>query len=46
MKEKMTAETAKLSELFPAKKNVRAHPKKQIEELKKSLEMFGQFRPL
>lgn len=36
----------KISELRPADKNVRLHPQKQIDEMKRSVEMFGQYRPL
>lgn len=42
----MKIEKVKLSDIFVAPKNVRRHPQKQIEELKKSYEMFGQYRPL
>lgn len=35
-----------IEELIPNEKNVRIHPQKQIEELKKSYKMFGQYRPL
>lgn len=38
--------TKKISEIYPAEKNVRKHPQKQIEELKRSYEKFGQYRPL
>ena len=34
-----------LSELKRPERNVRHHPQKQIEELKRSLAMFGQTRP-
>lgn len=36
----------KLTEIFPAEMNVRQHPKKQVNELARSLEKFGQYRPL
>lgn len=36
----------KISELRPTEKNVRLHPQKQIDEMKRSVEMFGQYRPL
>lgn len=36
----------KLSEIYPAEMNVRQHPQKQVEELARSLEKFGQYRPL
>ena len=36
----------KLTEIYPAEKNVRQHPKKQVDELARSLEKFGQYRPL
>lgn len=42
----MKTEIVKIDEIFVAPKNVRRHPQKQIEELKKSFEMFGQYRPL
>lgn len=35
-----------LSKLKPAEKNVRIHSAKQIEEFKRSVEMFGQIRPI
>lgn len=36
----------KLSELKAPEKNTRRHPQKQIEEMKRSLDNFGQFRPI
>lgn len=36
----------KVSELIHPEKNVRRHPEKQIEELLKSIRMFGQIRPV
>ena len=36
----------KIDELKITDKNVRKHPQKQIEELKRSLDSFGQYRPL
>lgn len=38
--------TLKLSELHPAKKNTRMHPPEQIREYKRSLEKFGQTKPV
>jgi len=38
--------TKKISELHLAKRNVRRHPKKQLEELRRSFDMFKQYRPL
>lgn len=35
-----------INDLRPAEKNVRLHPQKQIDEMKRSVEMFGQYRPL
>lgn len=35
-----------VSELHVAEKNVRKHPQTQLAELKKSYDMFGQYRPL
>lgn len=35
-----------LSKLKPAEKNVRIHSEKQITEFKRSIEMFGQIRPI
>lgn len=35
-----------IKELRPAEKNVRLHPQKQIDEMKRSVDMFGQYRPL
>lgn len=36
----------KLDELKAPAKNTRKHPRKQIDEMKRSLSMFGQFRPI
>lgn len=36
----------KLTEIYPAEMNVRQHPQKQVAELARSLEKFGQYRPL
>ena len=36
----------KLNEIRPVEKNVRKHPRRQIEELIKSVEKYGQYRPL
>lgn len=36
----------KISELHSAEKNVRKHPQKQLDEMKRSFDMFGQYRPL
>ena len=36
----------KLSELHPIEKNIRRHPEKQIKEYVRSVEMFGQIKPL
>lgn len=35
-----------IKELRPAEKNVRLHSQKQIDEMKRSVDMFGQYRPL
>ena len=35
-----------IAELRHPEKNVRSHSKKQIEEMKRSIKMFGQFRPV
>jgi len=35
-----------ISQLKPAEKNVRRHPEAQIKELMRSIEMFGQIRPI
>jgi len=35
-----------ISQLKPAEKNVRRHPENQIKELMRSIEMFGQIRPI
>jgi len=40
----LKTERIPLSKLFPAERNVRAHPKEQIEHLVRSIRMFGQFR--
>lgn len=42
----MNTEKMQLSLLVPAEKNVRIHSKKQIAEFVRSLEMFGQIRPI
>lgn len=39
-------ETVGIDDIRPAEKNVRKHPIKQVEALKRSYEMFGQYRPL
>ena len=36
----------KISELHVTEKNVRKHPQKQLDEMKRSFDMFGQYRPL
>lgn len=36
----------KISELHHPEKNTRRHPQKQINEMKRSIKMFGQFRPV
>ena len=36
----------KLSELKPAERNVRIHSEKQVKEFVRSLESFGQIRPI
>lgn len=38
--------TMRLEELKAPAKNTRKHPQKQIAEMKRSLDMFGQFRPI
>ena len=42
----MKVEVKKISELHVAEKNVRKHPQKQLDEMKRSFDMFGQYRPL
>lgn len=42
----MNVTKRKIADLRPATLNVRKHPEKQIEELTRSYEMFGQYRPL
>lgn len=42
----MKVVTKKISELHMAEKNVRKHPQKQLDEMKRSFSMFGQYRPL
>lgn len=39
-------ETVGIDDIRPAEKNVRKHPTKQVEALKQSYELFGQYRPL
>jgi ParB-like chromosome segregation protein Spo0J len=41
----MNVETVDITTLHHPKRNVRVHPKKQIEELARSIKQFGQFRP-
>ncbi len=40
------AVTVEIDKVRQAERNVRKHPKKQIEALKESYELFGQYRPL
>lgn len=42
----MKIEHIKLTDLTPVEDNIRRHTTKQIEEFARSLEMFGQFRPV
>lgn len=42
----MNIVTKKISELHMTEKNVRKHPQKQLDEMKRSFNMFGQYRPL
>lgn len=42
----MKLETVKLADLKAPEKNVRKHPQKQIEEMIRSVQMFGQIRPM
>ena len=42
----MKTEKVQLAELKHPEKNTRKHPTKQIEEMKRSVDMFGQIRPL
>jgi len=42
----MKIEKVKLDSLKELEKNIRMHPRRQIEELKRSFKMFGQTRPL
>lgn len=42
----MELKKVNVSELHYAERNVRKHPQKQIEELRRSYSMFGQYRPL
>lgn len=42
----MNVITKKMDEIYSANKNVRKHPQRQIDELKRSYEKFGQYRPL
>ena len=42
----MQAIIKKLSELVPPEKNVRIHTEKQLKEFEKSVNMFGQIRPI
>lgn len=43
---KIKATTVPIDELYLASRNVRKHPTKQIEALKESYRLFGQYRPL
>lgn len=42
----MQVETVDIQILKNPEKNVRKHPEKQVEEMARSVEMFGQFRPM
>ena len=42
----MQIETVDISILKNPERNVRKHPEKQVEEMARSVEMFGQFRPM
>ncbi|MGA8944199.1 MAG: ParB/Srx family N-terminal domain-containing protein [Thermoactinomyces sp.] len=42
----MKIQKVPLSELKPPEKNARIHPKRQIQEMIRSVRMFGQIRPL
>lgn len=42
----MKIERLKIADLFPAEKNTRSHPQKQVDELIRSYKMFGQIRPI
>lgn len=42
----MEIQILKVADLHIAEKNVRRHPQKQLDEIKRSFEMFGQYRPL
>lgn len=42
----MKTTTVKLKDLVPMENNIRIHTYKQIEELIKSIELFGQIRPI
>ena len=42
----MKVEEVNIEKLVPYDKNVRNHPKAQIEEFKRSIEQLGQFRPV
>ncbi len=42
----MERKTVKLSTLHQAERNVRRHPEKQVVELARSVELYGQYRPL
>lgn len=42
----MILETVRISELKQPERNTRKHPQKQIEEMIRSVEMFGQIRPM
>lgn len=42
----MILETVRIAELRAPERNVRRHPQKQIDEMVRSVEMFGQIRPM
>lgn len=42
----MDIKKLKVADLRLAAKNVRKHPQKQLDEIKRSFEMFGQYRPI
>ena len=42
----MKVTVKKLADLHPPKKNVRMHTDRQLKEFKRSIEQFGQIRPM
>lgn len=42
----MESKVVRLDDIHPTERNVRRHPEEQVQEMARSLERFGQYRPL